>query len=348
MSDLRDSLWATKQIDLVSLIGAHTRLKKVSAHEYAGPCPRCGGTDRFRVNDQRGFFCRQCQGPDKWHDAIDFRMWFTGETFRQAVQSLIGNRGIDPAELAKIAAEREARDAAYKAAELAKQLEARATIQHAETWKAYYPGGRELWRARGISDDWQDYYKVGYCKSREWVSGDTRFISDSLTIPYFHYTTPGEFECVSIKHRLLLEDAPGGKYRPEMAGLGNQLYFPWYEERMNRDVLIVEGEIKAMVVHAALWIGKDPIAPCLSVVGIAGAGFRPEHLQEFANCERAWFIKDPDTVKSKGAETRAAKSMVEQFSGRLTVVSLPEKVDDLITKNILDGFDLLQLLKGYA
>lgn len=40
-------------IDLVALIGKHTRLKwaarGANGDEYAGPCPFCGGTDRFRV-----------------------------------------------------------------------------------------------------------------------------------------------------------------------------------------------------------------------------------------------------------------------------------------------------------
>ncbi|MCY4502262.1 MAG: hypothetical protein OXE57_11950, partial [Alphaproteobacteria bacterium] len=28
--------------------------------ELVGPCPACGGTDRFRVTRRGGFFCRQC------------------------------------------------------------------------------------------------------------------------------------------------------------------------------------------------------------------------------------------------------------------------------------------------
>ena len=33
---------------------------KRAGGELVGPCPACGGTDRFRVTKRGGFFCRQC------------------------------------------------------------------------------------------------------------------------------------------------------------------------------------------------------------------------------------------------------------------------------------------------
>ncbi len=54
-------------IDLLALIGHDTPLKRVSSTnggEYAGPCPWCGGNDRFHVwpnRDNPGYWCRQCQ-----------------------------------------------------------------------------------------------------------------------------------------------------------------------------------------------------------------------------------------------------------------------------------------------
>jgi hypothetical protein len=39
----------------------HARLKKVGTAEWAGPCPRCGGTDRVTVNTKRQIWhCRRC------------------------------------------------------------------------------------------------------------------------------------------------------------------------------------------------------------------------------------------------------------------------------------------------
>ena len=36
-------------------------LKKCGAHEYAGPCPVCGGTDRFRINEHKGELKHHCR-----------------------------------------------------------------------------------------------------------------------------------------------------------------------------------------------------------------------------------------------------------------------------------------------
>lgn len=49
-------------------------LKKESAHSWAGPCPGCGGTDRFVVKkDGHEFFCRGCGAQG---DAVTFRRLF--------------------------------------------------------------------------------------------------------------------------------------------------------------------------------------------------------------------------------------------------------------------------------
>lgn len=55
----------TSQPDsILAVIGSDTQLRRVSSHrggEYHGPCPFCGGTDRFRVQPERNSWkCRQC------------------------------------------------------------------------------------------------------------------------------------------------------------------------------------------------------------------------------------------------------------------------------------------------
>lgn len=57
----RINVAAIKQaVDLLELARRYTSLKQISrAGEYAGPCPRCGGEDRFHIKDNR-FYCRQC------------------------------------------------------------------------------------------------------------------------------------------------------------------------------------------------------------------------------------------------------------------------------------------------
>lgn len=346
-SDISAVIEACKHVDLLGLIEPTTRLRKVSAREWAGPCPKCGGTDRFRVNLDHGFFCRQCGNPEHWGDQIDFRAWLYGETFQQATVALIGRRPVSREALAQIQAERECAERERDAQEAETMAQARARLNTSRAWISYRnhldDTTRALWRAKGIRDDWQDYYQLGYCPAREWLTGDVRFTSDSLTIPYLQYTAPGEYTCTGLKHRLLIDNAPGGKYRPETAGLGNQLYMPWYEEKsLNERVLIVEGEIKAMVTFAALWAGPELVLidPTLSVVGIPGKTIKRSNLTTFENTEKIYILLDPD------ADSQARQLSVDLGVERCKIITLPEKVDDLITMRILNGEKLLTLLEG--
>jgi len=65
----------TSSIDLLTLVEKDTQLKNLAATyggEYAGSCPFCGGTDRFRVwpyANYPHFWCRQC---GRSGDAIDY------------------------------------------------------------------------------------------------------------------------------------------------------------------------------------------------------------------------------------------------------------------------------------
>lgn len=68
-------------------------LKKVSSTkggEYAGPCPNCGGFDRFRCwPEGRGgsgsYWCRQC---GKWGDNVQFLVDFCGYNYREAFKAV--------------------------------------------------------------------------------------------------------------------------------------------------------------------------------------------------------------------------------------------------------------------
>jgi hypothetical protein len=63
------------------------RLKKVAANEWAGPCPRCGGTDRFSINVRKGVFnCRRCKVGRT--DAIGLLRFVTGSTLAEAKAQL--------------------------------------------------------------------------------------------------------------------------------------------------------------------------------------------------------------------------------------------------------------------
>lgn len=62
------------------------------AGNHAGPCPHCGGKDRFSISIRKGaFLCRQCM-PKGGGGAISLVMFLDGCGFRDAVETLIGER----------------------------------------------------------------------------------------------------------------------------------------------------------------------------------------------------------------------------------------------------------------
>ncbi len=75
-------------IDLVEFAARYTNLKRISARgvgEYAGPCPCCGGHDRFHVKGDH-FYCRQCY--PRGGDVINLVQWIHGVSFLEACQML--------------------------------------------------------------------------------------------------------------------------------------------------------------------------------------------------------------------------------------------------------------------
>ncbi len=88
----KDQIFHAKNINLITLAGQYTQLRRASGTtEYMGPCPRCGGTDRFHVK-AGGFFCRQCKQMEAnngiWYDQIDFVRWMDNCSFTAAVEKL--------------------------------------------------------------------------------------------------------------------------------------------------------------------------------------------------------------------------------------------------------------------
>jgi hypothetical protein len=81
-------------LDVARRHGVLSTLKKIG-DEYVGPCPNCGGTNRFAINPRKrgkngklGLFgCRQCR---EGGDAIDLERFLSGTKFRDAVKDLNG------------------------------------------------------------------------------------------------------------------------------------------------------------------------------------------------------------------------------------------------------------------
>jgi hypothetical protein len=351
---LQTGIDACKAVDIIGYISKVASLKKISAREYSGPCPKCGGTDRFRVNDH-GWFCRVCTGEPgsagHYGDVIDFAQWFYGDRLFAAIERITGQRVLNPQEIECIKVERQQRDSANRAAEYARQTEARAQLQRDNPQLAYHaelqanPDARALWYDRGLDSDDIDYYHLGFSAAHRFSSGDEWFTSDTLTIPYYRYVGPGLRELIGLRHRLLMDNPPGGKYRPDRAGLGNQLFHTDHEKPMQYHCLIVEGEIKAlvtwrMIYHHLTTHPDSSFINRLSVVGISGHSMKASLVEEFDPCEHIWICLDPD-VQRPAAEL--AKTL---GTTRCKLINLPGKIDDLINIAALDINTFIEVLNG--
>lgn len=88
---------ATGTVDILTLLSRDTDLRRVastSGGEYAGPCPWCGGRDRFRAWPESGrWWCRQC---GRRGDSIQYLRDCHGLTFTEAKRALGLDTSIPP------------------------------------------------------------------------------------------------------------------------------------------------------------------------------------------------------------------------------------------------------------
>lgn len=101
--------------------------------EHVGPCPECGGRDRFSINTRKGvFWCRRCENKG---DAIALVMWLQRLSFPKALDWLCGpSQDLSPAERKA----REDKAAAHRAERerVEAQYRARAIADARAIWKA--------------------------------------------------------------------------------------------------------------------------------------------------------------------------------------------------------------------
>lgn len=103
---------------------------KRHSRELVGPCPSCGGKDRFSINPDRGVYnCRSCGGGD----VIGLVRLVMACSFADALSWLVGEKPveIDPAEeerRAKLRAEKKAKAEVHAAREREKAIKAARAI----------------------------------------------------------------------------------------------------------------------------------------------------------------------------------------------------------------------------
>ena len=185
---------------------------------------------------------------------------------------------------------------------------------------------REHWHKRGLDDAWIDYYKVGYCHERSFG----KFLSPTLTIPIWH-----DGKCIGLSHRLLMEDPPGGKYRPHLPGAGKPLFYAdVLMPALVNNVILVEGEIKAMVTFSRMF-QEDYQWNVAAILG----GWSEKYAPEFEHAANVYIVLDPD------AFSQSVKAARDIGAEKCRIIELPAKIDDLFNIGALDKKLLIQLIK---
>jgi len=228
-------------VDLRDLAAQHTTLRAWAVGELAGPCPKCGGTDRFHVKADWGY-CNQCWPSDKGtsHDAIAFVQWLDGCDFREACEKLGGD-------LPATTATRRQPEKKSKACHGDDwQVEAKDSVTQAVAVLDADAGkpGRDYLEGRGIHRDTWEAFGLGYDPAK-WHSGWERK-AGAVVMPWVigdKYT--------AIKYRF-----PEAKDKPDRfraKGGGEQSLFGTRLIGAHRDSLILcEGELNAMSLWQAL------------------------------------------------------------------------------------------------
>lgn len=301
--------------------------------DYRSSCPIHKGEDK-------NAFAVWYEG-DKWRwkcysgncgggDVIDFIMVSEVLDIKQAIERLGGGKPISSEEARAAAEDRRKRAEVYEAQKKAEYQQALDELHKARAWERYCDNlcdcrdARQLWRSRGIPDDFQGYWELGYCPDFIYRHDDQTYHSPSLTIPIFN----GEEMPANIRHRILKPVDPNDKYRPERSGLRALPFMADYMDPEHDHILIVEGEIKAMVTYICLDSGE------WQVYGIPGKqAFR--ELAERVKGHQIWIAFDPDAREQ-------AESAARMVNGRL--VHLAMKIDDAINEGYLDKAHLRHLL----
>lgn len=229
-----------------------TRMKRVSSTcggEYHGPCPWCGGTDRFRVqpgNGESGFFkCRQCEMSG---DGIQFLRDYHKLSFQEACELLGLYHKLDGT---APSAQADPAPDLLRAPGATWQQRARRLAEEAQERLYAKEGRRALdWlRSRGLSDEALLAASIGYhpedCyePASRWGLDRNKdvWLPRGITIPW---VVGGAIWRLNIRR-------PKGDpryYAPP--GSANALYLA-DRVKMNRPCVLVEGELDAWSVLQA-------------------------------------------------------------------------------------------------
>lgn len=318
-----ETMGATDHIptELFSLGLDVSRFRRVGRSEFHGPCPRCGGDDRFVVFTDREYphwnwWCRQCHPQNGWIDELNpalrgevdenYRLEAERRRSLQEEQDKIKRKHI----LEK-----------YTTTELWQELHRRMTDENYRWWSE-----------QGVPREWVDFWQFGYEREKTFNLNGSMFTCPAYTLPKFEFGR----RFVNLDYRLIGAPPTAGKYRmikhlPAAAFISD----PTKVDLCEDEIFVVEGSKKAAVVSIRARAKKF-----LQVIGIPScnswAGW-DERLRD--KCGRVWVIFDPDAGDW-------AHKFARSVGSNARIVTMPVKPDDAFVQYKMNGTMFDGILKG--
>jgi DNA primase len=330
-----------EQADLLAICG-DTQLRKIASTnggEWAGPCPFCGGKDRFHVQPYAKpvpiWMCRHCED-GKWHTVIGYVAMKHNldpniyEDLKQIVRLVTGNEPVtSPSHGPRVVFDPPPKPA-YAPPPDDWQSSACQIIDECESvlWEPRSHKVLDYLRGRGLRDDTIRRFRLGYCSVGHTVKEE--WLPRGITIPCI---VAGEVWYLKIRLPVL----PGAeKYIQWAGGRPKAIY--------NADALVgvsmalfCEGEFDCM-------IANQEIGDLITTVTMGSATNRPD----LATWGGYLLPLNPilATYDSDKPGESGADGLVKLAGDRVKLAPLPEGVKD-INDYYKAGGDLRAWIKSY-
>lgn len=259
-----------RAVDILELASDFTELTKKNSCEYAGPCPMCGGHDRFIVSTlQNRAYCRYCN--TRGFDSVDLLMRLKGLSFPQSVFQLTRGKWESTGRVkpsAKVG--KPAYLESWWQEKAARRLEAEkeAILSHSK--------GREYLQHRGITLESVKRYGLGYSESIPVPTTKGKVTAPAIAIPWLAEVETGQIDgyerpikkqvLAGIRYRFLETQTVGEDTYKKTALHGSTLRGYFYGQPQldifSDTLVICEGEINAISVakiqgYTALSVGSE-------------------------------------------------------------------------------------------
>jgi len=281
-------------VDILDLVLKDSNIKKISTShggEYAGPCPFCGGKDRFHVQPERGrWFCRNCH--EKWGDCIEYVRKKHRTSFQEACKMLSGEEAVTSQKTVPIRQKSKKKDLRkvpsilFPDAQWQNDVKKIVAQCHKKLWEN--TEAKRYLYGRGITDLSIAVYKLGYNEKTQIIN--EHYVHEGILIPCF---AGGVLWYVKIRN--IATQDKSKRYRGIKGGITAAIFNA--ESMLGHDrIIFCEGEFDAIIAAQNIELPAITFGGATTLPDIAMWGNFFSHVNEVLAAY------DNDAAGQKGVE----------------------------------------------